>query len=221
MFGTGSTVKLSPLLATPLAFTTTFPVVAPVGTGTEMLVSPQIVGVPVLLPKLTVLVPCVGPKPLPATVTELPTGAAVGDRLEIFGVGATAKGTPALATPETVTTTLPGVAPVGTGTTIFALAQLVGVPAVPLKLTVLVPCVVPKFVPVIVITALTAPDKGERFVIFGTGRTVKVTLLLDTPLAFTTTFPVVAPLGTGTTILVSLQVVGVPNLLPNLTAPLP
>jgi hypothetical protein len=31
-------VKLTPLLATPLAFTTTFPVVAPLGTAATMLV---------------------------------------------------------------------------------------------------------------------------------------------------------------------------------------
>jgi hypothetical protein len=36
--------------------------------------------------------------------------------------------------------------------------QLVGVPAVPLNVTVLVPCVVPKFVPVIVTEVPTGPD---------------------------------------------------------------
>ncbi len=212
IFGTGSTVKLTPLLSTPLAFTTTFPEVAPVGTGTTMLVSLQLVGVPALVPNLTVLLPWVDPKPLPVIVTELPTGAAAGERLAMFGAGTTVKFTPTLATPETVTTTFPVVAPDGTGTIIFALAQLVGVPGVPLNVTVLVPCVAPKFVPVTVIAAPTAPDVGDKLVIFGTGSTVKLTPLLSTPLANTTTFPVVAAGGTGTTMLVSLQLAGVPAL---------
>jgi hypothetical protein len=44
-----------------------------------------------------------------------------------------------LATPPTVTTTLPVVAPAGTGTTMLLADQVVGVAAVPLKVTVLVP----------------------------------------------------------------------------------
>ena len=39
--------------------------------------------------------------------------------------------------------------------------------------------------------------------------TVNITPLLATPPTVTTTFPVVAPLGTGTTIIVALQLVGV------------
>src|SRR6202040_1026969 len=106
-----------------------------------MLVSLQLVGVPAFVLNFTVLLPCVAPNPLPVTVTEVPTGAAVGERVAIFGAGTSVKFTPALATPETVTTTFPVVAPAGTGTTIFVAAQLVVVPGVPLKVTVLVPCV--------------------------------------------------------------------------------
>jgi len=40
-----ATVKLTPLLATPSTLMTTFPVVAPAGTGATMLVSLQLVGV--------------------------------------------------------------------------------------------------------------------------------------------------------------------------------
>ena len=40
--------------------------------------------------------------------------------------------------------------------------------------------------------------------------TVKSTPLLETPETVTTTFPVVAPLGTGITTLVALQLVAVP-----------
>src|SRR4029077_13925336 len=79
----------------------------------------------------------------------------------------TVKFTPVLATPPTVTTTFPVVAPAGTGATMFVAFQLVGVPAVPLNVTVLVPCVVPKFVPVIVTDVPTGPDVGFRLVIVG------------------------------------------------------
>ena len=51
----------------------------------------------------------------------------------------TVNDTPLLDTPLTVTTTLPVVAPVGTGATIDVALQLVGVAAVPLKVTVLLP----------------------------------------------------------------------------------
>jgi hypothetical protein len=50
-------VKLTPLLATPFTVTTTFPVVAPVGTLTEMLVAAQLVTVAVMPLNFTVLVP--------------------------------------------------------------------------------------------------------------------------------------------------------------------
>src|SRR5256885_7584791 len=70
--------------------------------------------------------------------------------------------------------TLPVVAPEGTGTTILVAPQLVGVAAVPLKLTVLVPCVAPKFAPLIVTDVPTGPDVGERLVMLGLeGVTVK------------------------------------------------
>ena len=67
--------------------------------------------------------------------------------------------TPLLACPPTVTTTLPVVAPAGTATVMLAVLQALAIPAdVPLKVTVLVPCVAPKFVPVMVIDVPTAPE---------------------------------------------------------------
>ena len=51
------TVKLTPLLATPPTVTTTFPLVAPAGTGTAMLVALQLVGVAATPLNFTVLVP--------------------------------------------------------------------------------------------------------------------------------------------------------------------
>jgi len=67
------TVKFTPLLATPPTVTTIFPVVAPTGTATVMLVPLQFVGVPAVPLNLTVLVPCVAPKFVPVTFTAVPT----------------------------------------------------------------------------------------------------------------------------------------------------
>jgi len=207
MLNTSTTVKLMPLLVTPLAFTTTFPVVAPLGTGTTMLVAFQLVGGASVPLNVTVLVPCAVPRFVPVIVTEVPTTPEVTDKLPMLGAGTTVKLTPLLAAPATVTTTFPVVAADGTGTPMANELQLVGVVGVPLKATVLEPWLAPKFVPAMVTAAPTAPVVGDRLVI--PGRTVKATPLLATPFAFTKTFPVVAPEGTGTVMLVALQLVGV------------
>ena len=133
-------MKLAPLLATPPTVTTTFPVVAPLGTGAMMLVALQLVGVAAVPLNFTVLVPCVAPKLTPLIVTDVPRTPDVGLRLVMLGGGTvTVKLTPLLATPPTVTTTFPVVAPLGTGATMLVAAQLVGVAAMPLNLIVLVP----------------------------------------------------------------------------------
>jgi hypothetical protein len=172
MLGPGTvTVKLTPLLATPPAVTTTLPVVAPAGTGTLMLVALQLVGVAAIPLNFTVLVPCVAPKFEPVIVTGVPTAPEAGLRLVMDGPEAelTVKFTPVLGTPPTVTTILPVVAPAGTGTTMLVLLQLVGVAAVPLNETVLVPCVAPKYAPVIVTGVPTAPEVGFRLEMLGAG----------------------------------------------------
>src|SRR5262249_58081101 len=112
-------VKLTPLLASELPVTTTLPVVAPDGTGTTMLVADQLVGVAVVPLNFTVLVPCVAPKFAPVIVTDVATGPLVGDRLVTLGATVTVKLTPLLASPPTVTTTLPVVPPDGTATTLL------------------------------------------------------------------------------------------------------
>src|SRR5262245_17682592 len=150
MVGVGRTVNALPLLATPPSVTTTLPVVAPAGTVAAMLVADQLVVAAVVPLKVTVLVPCVAPKLVPVIVTAAPTAPLVGLRVVIVGVASTVNDVPALGTPPTVTTTLPVVAPAGTGTAMLVADQLVGVAVVPLNLTVLVPCVAPKFVPAIV-----------------------------------------------------------------------
>src|SRR5713226_10356325 len=120
----------------------------------------------------------------------------------MLGAGVvTVKFTVLLATPPTVTTTPPEVAPAGTGTTMLVAVQLVGVAAVPLNLTVLVPCADPKFAPAIVTDVPTVPEFGVKLVTLGGTRTAKLTPLLDAPPTVTTTLPVVAPVGTGTAML--------------------
>jgi hypothetical protein len=210
-------VNPTPLLVIPPTFTTTAPLVAPGGTRTTMLVALQLLGVATIPLKVTELDPCVDPKSVPAIVTEAPAAPDVGLKLEMPNVSGTVNATPLLGTPPAFTTTLPLVAPAGTGTTMLVALQLVGVPAVPLKATV--PCVAPKFVPVIVTGVPAAAELGLRLLIAGVETTVNAMLLLATPPAFTTTLPLVAPAGTGTTMLVALQLVGVAATPLNVTVP--
>ena len=76
----------------------------------------------------------------------------------------TVKLTPLPATPPIVTATFPVVAALGTGTIMLVALQLLGVPTVPLNVTVLVPCVAPKFVPIIFTAVPTGPDVGLRWI---------------------------------------------------------
>ena len=207
ILGVGSTVKEKALLDTPLTVTTTFPVVAPVGTVTTISVALQLFVVPRVPLKVTVLVPLLDPKLAPLIVIEAPTGPDVGERLVIEGGDVTVKVFPLLALPLTVTITDPVVAPVGTEATMLVELQLDGVEAVPLNLTVLPPWLGPKFVPAIVTGAVMAPDVGEMLLI--TGNTTNATPLLAIPPTVTTTFPLVTPEGTVATICVPLQVAAV------------
>jgi hypothetical protein len=160
-------VKRTPLLAAPDTVTTTFPVVAPVGTGVVILVAPQLVGFATIPLNVTTLVPCPAPKFVPVIVTAVPAPPDVGLTFAMLGDTGTVNTTEELACPPTLTTTLPVVAPLGTGTTMLVALQLVGVAEVPLNVTALVPCDVPKFVPVIVTDVPTAPDVGVRLVMLG------------------------------------------------------
>src|SRR5579884_2740114 len=166
--GAAAMVNTTPLLTCPP--TVTLPVVAPVGTGTTIPVLLQLVGTARVPLKLTVLLPCVAPKFAPVMVTAVPTGPDPGDKLLMLGAGmVTVKAMPLLTCPPTVTVTLPVVAPVGTGATMLVALQLVGTAVVPLKLTVLVPWVAPKFAPVMVTAVPTAPEAGDRVVMLGAG----------------------------------------------------
>ena len=74
--------------------------------------------------------------------------------------------------------TLLVVAPFGTGAAMLVALQLVGVAAMPLNVTVLVPWLAPKFVPVTVTGVAIGPKIGLRLLIVGVGRTVKFIPLL-------------------------------------------
>jgi hypothetical protein len=177
----GGTVKGTPLLAKPLTVTTTFPVVAPLGTATVMLVALQLEAPPALVPlKVTVLLPWLAPKLLPAMTMAVPTGPEASDSFEMLG--STVKITPLLATPLTVTTTFPVAAPLGTATAMLPSLQLETAPAlVPLKVTVLLPWVATKPLPVMTTAAPTGPEVGDRLKMLGWVITVKGTPLLAVP----------------------------------------
>lgn len=158
----------------PFAVTVMLPVAAPVGITKDTFVEPKLeTGAGMVPPpcwfRVTEGVALFALKFVPVTEIRVPAVADVGVKLVIVGGGITVKLTPLLATPPTVTTTFPVVAPVGTDTTMLVALQQVphGVADVPLNVTVLVPWLEPKFVPVIVTEAPAAPDVGERLVILG------------------------------------------------------
>src|SRR4029077_2033893 len=206
------TVKFEPLLATPPTATKTLPVIAPLGTGATMLVGVQLVGTAVTPLNITVLAPCDKPKFVPVIVTDVPTSPRGGLRLATVGGGGAArvKVRPLLGCPPTVTTTFPVVAPLGTGTPMLVALQLVGVAGVPLNVTALLPRVAPKFVPVMVNEVPTGPLAGLKLLTTGLKVTVKVTRLLPTvpTTTYTRSSPIGVPVGTGTVMLVALQLVG-------------
>src|SRR5215470_8554628 len=95
ILGAAVTVKLTPPLATPpAAVTTTFPVVAPIGTVAVMLAGLQLEIVAVIALNVTLPLPCEGPKFAPAIVTDAPTQPLFGVRLVMLGAAVTVKETP-------------------------------------------------------------------------------------------------------------------------------
>src|SRR6266513_5342510 len=94
---------------------------------------------------------------------------------------------------------------------------------VPLNFTLPFPTLGPTLDPAITIDDPTAPAFGVNDVIIGAAATVNVTPALATPpAAVTTTFPLVAPLGTVAVMLLAPQFVIVVALVPlNFTLPFP
>jgi hypothetical protein len=155
-----------------------------------MLVALHAVGIPAVPLNVTVLVPCAAPKFAPAIVTDVPIDPEDGFKLITLGAGAvTVKLAPTLAPPPTVTITLPVAAPAGTAAVILVALQLAGVAEIPLKVTALVPCAVPKFVPVMVTAAPTRPDVGLKLVMLGTDA---VLFTFTVTAALVATFPEVS-----------------------------
>jgi hypothetical protein len=203
----GATVKLTPLLDEIPTVTTTFPVFAAAGTRVTTLVELQLVGVAAVPLNVMVLDPWIAPKFDPLMVTDVPVGPDVGESVLTAGT-VTVKENPLLDAPNTVTTTLPLEAPLGTSATIWVVLQLVGLAAVPSNVTVLDPWVEPKFTPVIVTDVPMDPDGGES-ARMPAEASVKFSPLLGKFETVTRTFPEIAPPGTGATICVLLQLVGV------------
>jgi hypothetical protein len=109
---------------------------------------------------------------VPLIVTAVATGPLDGERLVSVGVGTTVNVIALLASPPTVTRTLPLVALAGTGTTMLVADHVVGVAVVPLNVTVLVPLLTPKPVPPMVTAEPTGPVDGDRLVSVGATVTV-------------------------------------------------
>src|SRR5260221_8493292 len=155
-----STVNATPLLCNPPIASTTFPLVAPLGTTAVTLVLVQF-DVEADRP-LKVTVPVVPVKLLPAIEMEAPGSPLAGVRLVIVGATATVKFTPLLATPPAaVTTTLPETAPEGTTTVMLLLVQpVIDVTGMLPNFTALpVPWAL-KFDPAIVTEDPTSPELG-------------------------------------------------------------
>jgi len=148
LIGEPATVNGTALLETPATVTIAFPELAPSGTNTTMLFELQHVeqGVAVVPLKATVLDPWVAPRFAPVIVTGVPIGPELGFKLVILGLArgdTTVKLDPLLATPDTVTTTFPVIAPAGTVAKMVVELQSVGVAVTPLNVTTLEPCIDP------------------------------------------------------------------------------
>jgi hypothetical protein len=181
------------------------PLVAPLGTVVVMVVSFTTVKVGWLVPlKRTALAPV---KPLPVSVTAVPTGPLVGAKEARVGAATTVKLVPLVAVPPGVTTWIgPLVAPAGTVVVIVVSVTTVKVGwLVPLNRTALAPV---NPLPVSVTAVPTGPLVGAKEARLGAGITVKLVPLVAVPPGVTTSIgPLVAPLGTVVVIVVSATTV--------------
>ena len=201
------TVKYIELLLSPEPVeTSNCPEVAPDGIVNSMDVGVQESTVMLVPLSEIALLPCDIPNPDPKIPTCPPIEPVVA--VMLLMTGTIVKVDPLLVSPDAFTTTLTAPAKAGAGATTLVALQLVGVAAVPPNETVLDPCVAPKFDPLIVTEVPTGPDDGERLLMLG-----EVTVTFEPLLARletkTVTLPLDAPTGTGTTMLVALQLVGV------------
>jgi hypothetical protein len=133
-------------------------------------------------------------------------------------VGGTVKATELLEPPFTVTATLPVVAAVGTATAIDVDFQLVGIAAVPLNNTALLPCEAPNPEPVMVTPAPTVPDVGEIAVMTGKAVPVPVRLMvcgLLLALSVMVSVPDWGPVAVGPNVMLTMQLPWAASWLPH------
>jgi hypothetical protein len=197
-------VKATPELDTELLTTTTFPDVAPCGTTARTFCSVQFVvtdGIP-----LKVTLPAV-PKFDPVIPTLPPAGATAGLIALMFGVIEISDDALAPSWATIVMFNIPEPA-LGGMLAVIELAVHELIVAWTLPKTI-VPGTEPKLEPLTVTNVPAIPDRGETVVIVGETQTAKLIALLVTPPTRTTMLPVVAPLGTNTTMLVALQLITV------------
>ncbi len=149
-----------------------------------------------------------GSKPVPVTVTTVPTGPKVGDILVIVGTRTVNVELNAVK-PPTVTAIAPVVAPAGTDTVSWVVVATVTVATVLLNLTILFPAVALKLVPVMTTFIPTGPLIVESAEMAGEGRIVKAGPDAVLPFVVTMTVPVVVPVRTITVRLVAVAAVTV------------
>jgi hypothetical protein len=137
----------------------------------------QLLGVAVI--PLNLSVPCTDPKFVPATVTDAPMRAESGEILLILGAG-TVKLNPLLEVPlPEFTTTFPLLTSAGTDAVMLVSLQAETAAVTPLNVTLPVPCVAPKFVPLMTTAVPAVAVEGAIAVMAGTGSGVDVTVSLD------------------------------------------
>lgn len=150
--------------------------------------------------------------PVPVIVTDVPTGPAVGLKLEMVTGTVIVNEELLVADPlGEVIMIGPVDAPVGTVVTICVSVAEVTLAAVPLKVTVFWPAVGLNPEPVMVTIVPTGPMFGEKVLIAADGETVNAEpLVAEPPVVVTVNDPVVAPEGTVATICVAEAEVTVP-----------
>src|SRR5215831_15271471 len=146
-------------------------------------------------------------------VTEVPGAAVRGVTSEIVAV-LTVNAMELDQSAPCCTRATPDLEPGATVAIICVSLQFTTLPGVLPSHTAAEPRVLPKPEPTIVIVAFAPPDAGDTLVRAGGTVTVKGVLLLAAPLTIIATFPVVAPWGTATVMLLALQTHVVPALVP-------
>jgi hypothetical protein len=183
----GFTLKFELLVAVPPGVVTLIlPAIAVAGTVAVIWVGEFSAKLALCPLKVTAVAP---PKFVPITVTTVPTGPLVGEKLETVGAGMTVKLLALDADPPDVVTVIgPVVAPDGTVAVIWVEEFTVKLALVPLNLTELAPV---NPVPVTTTVAPTPPVGGEKPEITGVTRKLLV-LVAVPPAVVTLIFPVVA-----------------------------